>query len=522
MAPWNLGVHGDCTSEYVVISGMFSDLLCNNGCDRRVGALGPAVLQMHHCGPRLCLAAAVVALLMASAVVHARFEWRDVVQQVQVLSDGSVVVFDERTLWTDEDYIEAFVCLPIDERRLTVLPESGAVSEGPPAEAFSQSCEGGTEIVVRQDERVSERRVRFAYRIADAVILHGDVAQLQLRTILPSRPPVVGFDLVIEAPGPMEHPYNAFLERLETRYLPRVTFSPDRSRLEVSYDHVPSDALVEVTWLMDPLLFDRTGEGNALDQLLDDNLLAVTIVASLAADPGVPIESGDDRVEVFVDVLRIDPDGRVAEGDVVDGAFLDLLYTVRNRTSATIPGNIRLNLETPEATEYVPGRSRLVEGVDLRFSADGEVFFAEDSGLVRNVGVTYGQVLEPDSTFSFAYTLRVRSAEQFNDPDAYFLANVRGLVEYAFELVGAVPYECEQAIGYESFCATMPDSEAAFKLKWDTFIAFAEGEGRDVPRAASPWLSESVGEVRGYRWHDRIVFVVYSGGNLRVLSEVKH
>jgi hypothetical protein len=52
------------------------------------------------------------------------------------------VVRDERTLWTDEDFGEAFICVGHPRSvTLTLLEGSGAVSSGPPATAFQQPCE---------------------------------------------------------------------------------------------------------------------------------------------------------------------------------------------------------------------------------------------------------------------------------------------------------------------------------------------------------------------------------------------
>ena len=117
--------------------------------------------------------------LLALGLAEARFEWRDVVQDVRILPDGGVEVRDERTLWTSEDFREAFVCVHLRSgERLTLLEgETGALSPGPNAIGLSQPCDGGTEVVVRQDARVRERRVRFAYRLDGTVDAYSDVIQ---------------------------------------------------------------------------------------------------------------------------------------------------------------------------------------------------------------------------------------------------------------------------------------------------------------------------------------------------------
>jgi len=56
-----------------------------------------------------CLVAAllVIAVLVGYAYGHARWEWLDHLQDVRFLPDGTVVVRDERTLVTDQDFGEA-------------------------------------------------------------------------------------------------------------------------------------------------------------------------------------------------------------------------------------------------------------------------------------------------------------------------------------------------------------------------------------------------------------------------------
>src|SRR5688572_7914728 len=120
------------------------------------------------------LVTCLLALLTASAYAQS-YQWRDVVQDVQIRSDGSVIVDDTRTLWTDEDFGEAFICIPLQaSQNITLLEGSGALGPGPDATAYTQSCAGGTELVVRNQRRVSERRVRFHYQLDGAVDFYSD------------------------------------------------------------------------------------------------------------------------------------------------------------------------------------------------------------------------------------------------------------------------------------------------------------------------------------------------------------
>jgi len=208
-------------------------------------------------------------LLLASA--HARFEWRDIVQDVAIGADGGVTVRDERTLWTDEDFGEAFICVGHDRaQRLTLLEGSGAVSAGPPATAFQQPCSAGTEVVVRQSERVSERRVRFVYRLDGTVEPFSDVVQWYWNLIQLDHPPIRGYRLTVTAPGPMSAPFDAYVMRYANLEIPRVALSEDRRVLTVAFDRIPTGDGVEIRYLMDPALFTVSSSRPGFEALLRD------------------------------------------------------------------------------------------------------------------------------------------------------------------------------------------------------------------------------------------------------------
>lgn len=209
--------------------------------------------------------------LLALAGAHARFEWRDVVQDVTIAADGTVIVVDERTLWTDEDFGEAFLCIQLTSgQRITLLEGSGAVSPGPPASAYQQPCTGGTEVVVRQDQRVRERRVRFVYRLDGSVDLYRDVIQWYWQILERDRPPVFGYRLTVAAPGAMAAPFDAYVHRFANPEEPRVALSADRRVLTVAFDRVPAGDGVEVRYLMDPALFTARGTVDGFQALLED------------------------------------------------------------------------------------------------------------------------------------------------------------------------------------------------------------------------------------------------------------
>jgi len=215
--------------------------------------------------------ALVIAALVAGAA-QARFEWRDVVQEVRILPDGVVEVRDERTLWTTEDFAEAFICVQLrsGERLSLIADETRAISPGPAAIGLTQSCSGGTEVVVRQEARVRERRVLFAYRLEGVVDAYSDVVQWYWNILERDRPDVIGYRLTVLAPGPMQAPFDAYVMRYANPELPTVRLSDDRSRLEVTFQRVPSGDGVEIRYLMDPALFNLRGARPGFEALLRD------------------------------------------------------------------------------------------------------------------------------------------------------------------------------------------------------------------------------------------------------------
>lgn len=217
--------------------------------------------------------AVLLTLLLASVGLGAAqdYEWRDVVQTVEIASDGSVLVDDTRTLWTDDDFGEAFICVPHErDQSITILPGSGALGPGPEATAFTQSCAGGTELVVRNERRVSERRVRFVYRLEGTVDVYRDVVQWYWHILESEHPTVFGYQLTVTAPGPMPEPYDAYVHRFGNPEEPTISLSEDRSTLRVAFDRVPGNDAVEIRYLMDPALFTPKSDEDGYEELLID------------------------------------------------------------------------------------------------------------------------------------------------------------------------------------------------------------------------------------------------------------
>jgi len=214
---------------------------------------------------------ALVLLLFVQGGLAQRYEWRDVVQNVTIGPSGDVVVNDTRTLWTDGDFGEAFICFELSGRHtIELLPGSGAISPGPPATAFSQPCPAGRELVVRNETRVSERRIRLVYRLGGTTDVFSDVVQWYWNLIQLDHPPIIGYSLTVTAPGPMALPFDAYVHRYFNAEEPVVTLSPDRSTLNVTFERIPPGSGVEIRYLMDPALFIAKSTTAGLQHLLED------------------------------------------------------------------------------------------------------------------------------------------------------------------------------------------------------------------------------------------------------------
>lgn len=214
----------------------------------------------------------LIALLLANAAAQT-YRWLDVEQVVTIGRDGIVTVDDTRTLTTSGDFGEAFLCIHLEPgQSVTLLPGSGAVSPGPSATALTQRCNGGIELVVRHDggRRVKERRVRFHYQLEGAIDYYSDVVQWYWQILESDHPPVRGYSLIVNAPGPMSEPYDAYVHRFGNPERPAVALSNDRSGLSVSFDRVPDGDGVEIRYLMDPALFDTKGSRPGFEVLLRD------------------------------------------------------------------------------------------------------------------------------------------------------------------------------------------------------------------------------------------------------------
>ena len=221
----------------------------------------------------------VVALLLLSALAVGwaqSYQWRDVVQSVDIQTDGTVIVNDERTLVVrGGDFNEAFICLDLNSGQSLELLDGGALGAGPSAQAYTQPCEdgsGGTELVVEMDNeiRITERRVFYRYALSNTLDYYSDVTQWQQTILESNHPPIRGYTLTLTAPGPMQAPYGAYVYRSGTLQDAGWSLSDDRSQLQVMFDRIPAGDDVAVRYLMAPGLFDQQGSRAGLEQLRRD------------------------------------------------------------------------------------------------------------------------------------------------------------------------------------------------------------------------------------------------------------
>ncbi len=212
-----------------------------------------------------------------SAWAQAQFyQWHDVAQDVDIRSDGTIIVNDERTLVAGGgDFNEAFICLNLTANQSVELLDGGALGPGPSARAYTQPCEdgsGGTELVVEMDDeqRVRARRVFYRYALSGALDYYSDVVQWYWIIMEQDHPPVRGYTLDVFIPGTMQAPYEAYVHRFGNPESPTVRLAEGRNRLTVTFDQIPDGDGVEVRYLMAPRLFDRRGSEAGLSQLLRD------------------------------------------------------------------------------------------------------------------------------------------------------------------------------------------------------------------------------------------------------------
>ena len=213
----------------------------------------------------------VLALLAASLAYAQSYEWCDVKQIVTVQPDGRIVVLDERTLWTDGQFIEAFICFGHeDHHSVNMLPLTGAVGAGPESYAYTQPCGAGTEIVIRGAEPVSERRLRFAYVFDGTLDVYSDVVQWFWNLLQLDHPPIRGYRLVVQAPGPTQQLFYAYVHRYANPDPGRVWVAENGSKMTAQFDNIPPGDGIELRLLMDPALFGEVATEEGLEQLLEE------------------------------------------------------------------------------------------------------------------------------------------------------------------------------------------------------------------------------------------------------------
>ena len=233
----------------------------------------------------------IVAIAFSTAfntAFSASYQWKNVVQNVEILPNGDVIVDDQRTLWTDEDFGEAYICLELtSSQSVELLEGSGAVGGNVGSQAFMQRCEDnpkGTELVVKHDRRIKEGRVRFHYKLTGATDVYSDVVQWYWIIQEQKHAGVTGYQLTVKTPaGTMSSPYEAYVHRFSNKEIPTVSLSDDRTELNVSFNNIPNRDGVEVRYLMDPALFTVSGSQAGLEKLLEDEIKIAGKMATIQA-----------------------------------------------------------------------------------------------------------------------------------------------------------------------------------------------------------------------------------------------
>ena len=205
----------------------------------------------------------------------------DVRQQVEIHPDGTVEVWDERT-WTlsSGDFGEVYVCLQLERgQSVEILSDSGAAGPGGPGTPFTASCEGGTEVGVRLDDRVRSARVSLHYLLHGSVDAYADVVEWYWQIFHVGEPPAVGYELTVRPPGRQEAPFDAYVHRLRNPEEPVVRMDPDDSTVTVRFERVPESNGVEFRYLMDPATFTLQGSGRAHERLLADEERVAALTA---------------------------------------------------------------------------------------------------------------------------------------------------------------------------------------------------------------------------------------------------
>lgn len=172
-----------------------------------------------------------------------------------------------------DDFGEAFICVnhPNTMRLRMDTSASGALGQGPSSSAFQQSCDGGTEVVVKNSSRVTERRVVFVYEIENSLSYYSDVVEWYWQTVELDRPRIDGYELIVDFPEPLQEPYDAFVHRYTLLASDvKVQLSPAGTQLRVGVGNLNPNVGIDIRAFMPPGGFTEKGSEPGLDMLLLD------------------------------------------------------------------------------------------------------------------------------------------------------------------------------------------------------------------------------------------------------------
>lgn len=217
---------------------------------------------------------ALVALIFATAAFAAS-RWQNVEQEVTILPNGNVRIVDTRTLSMSggDDFGEAFICIehPNSMRITMDKTVSRAISQGPSYSVFQQSCAGGTELVVKNSSRVTERRVVFAYEVSNSLAYYSDVVEWYWQVVEQDRPTINGYNLTVHFPEALTGDYDAFVHRYTlSQSAVKVRMNPALTELHVEIANMSPGVGLDIRAFMPPTGFTQKSSTPGFQSLLLD------------------------------------------------------------------------------------------------------------------------------------------------------------------------------------------------------------------------------------------------------------
>lgn len=256
---------------------------------------------------------------------------------------------------------------------------SGAVSDGPSSSAFQQSCAGGTELVVKNSSRVTERRVVFVYEVENSLSYYSDVVEWYWQMVELDRPRIDGYELIVHFPEPLQEPYDAFVHRYTLLASEvNVQLNPQHTELHVGIRAINRNVGLDIRAFMPPGAFSKKGSQPGLEMLLLDEASFARLNV-----PGSPTIRYHAPVQVRAGA-RFDITGSVATQG--GRALTDVNVKVGQSPveSCTInDGNTFTCTVTAEQTGTLPVTVAAIDSGEYRGAQDFNIASRSWLGMVR-------------------------------------------------------------------------------------------------------------------------------------------